>query len=125
MHIKRLVVDNRVFLLGLDELYRELMKTHERGELLVCARAIATALSVEPADVPIEGYYIEDAALTEYFRLVRALQDVSSGRSREVADLKGFQRLRQVTASRIFGKDSGSGLLPGGNGRRRIGRSPS
>jgi hypothetical protein len=114
MRIERLVVDNRVFLLGLDELYRESMKTHERDELLICAGAIAVALSVEPADVPIEGYYTEDEALTEYFRLVRALQGVSSDRSAEVADLQGFQRLRQVTASRIFGKASGSGLLPGG-----------
>jgi hypothetical protein len=114
MRIERLVVDNRVFLLGLDELYRESMKTHERDELLVCARETADALSVEPADVPIEGYYTEDAGLTEYFRLVRALQTVSSDRSAEVADLKSFQRLRQVTASRIFGKASGSGLLPGG-----------
>jgi hypothetical protein len=114
MRIERLVVDNRVFLLGLDELYRESMKTHERGELLICARETANALSVAPADVPIEGYYTEDEGLTEYFRLVRALQGLSSDRSKEVADLKGFQRLRQVTASRIFGNASGSGLLPGG-----------
>jgi hypothetical protein len=114
MRIERLVVDNRVFLLGLDELYRESMKTHERSELLICARETADALSVAPADVPIEGYYTEDAGLTEYFRLVRALQTVSSDRSAEVADLQGFQRLRQVTASRIFGKASGSGLLPSG-----------
>jgi hypothetical protein len=114
MRIERLVVDNRVFLLGLDELYRESMKIHERDELLICARAIAVNLSVEPADVPIEGYYTEDEALTEYFRLIRALQGVSSDRSAEVADLKGFQRVRQVTSSRIFGKGGGSGLLPGG-----------
>jgi hypothetical protein len=64
MRIERLVVDNRVFLLGLDELYRESMKTHERSELLICARETADALSVAPADVPIEGYYTEDEALT-------------------------------------------------------------
>ncbi len=114
MRIERFVVDNRVFLLGLDELYRESMKAHERDELLICARAIAAALSVEPADVPIEGYYTEDEALTEYFRLVRALQGVSSDRSLEIPDLDALQRLQQVTTSRIFGKASGSGLLPGG-----------
>lgn len=76
MRIERLVVNNRVFLLGLDELYRESMKTHERHELLICARETADALSVAPADVPIEGYYTEDEDLTEYFRLVRALQDL-------------------------------------------------
>ena len=34
------IVDNRVFLLGLDELYRETMKTHERNELLRCAKEL-------------------------------------------------------------------------------------
>jgi hypothetical protein len=114
MRIERLVIDNRVFLLGLDELYRESMKIHERDELLICAREVAVALSVVPADVPIEGYYTEDDALTEYFQLVRALQGVSNARSMEVAEQKGFQRLQQVTSSRIFGKVGGSGLLPGG-----------
>ena len=31
------VIDNRVFLLGLDELYRKAMQTHERTELRECA----------------------------------------------------------------------------------------
>jgi hypothetical protein len=97
------VVNNRVFLLGLDELYREAMKRHERDELLRCARETARTLSVAPADVPIEGYYTEDEALTEYFRLIRALQQVRKGRESEVASLTGFKRLRHVTESPIFG----------------------
>jgi len=60
------VVDDRVFLLGLDQLYREAMKWHERGELLTCARRVAATLGVSPADVPIEGYYGEDEDLAEY-----------------------------------------------------------
>ncbi len=76
---ERRVVDDRVFLLGLDKLYRDAMKQHERGELLGCARRVAEALHVTPADVPVEGYYAEDERLTEYFRLVRALQDVDEG----------------------------------------------
>jgi hypothetical protein len=62
------IVDNRVFLLGLDNHYRELMKDHEREELLLCARRVAAALQVKPADVPVEGYYAEHPKLTEYFR---------------------------------------------------------
>src|SRR5690349_8990226 len=70
MKTERRVVNNRVFLLGLDELYREAMKRHERDELRRCARETASSLSVDPADVPIEGYYSEDERLTEYFRIV-------------------------------------------------------
>ena len=103
MKTDRRVVDNRVFLLGLDELYREAMKRHEREELLQCARETASSLSVGPADVPIEGYYSEDEQLTEYFRLVRGLQGVSKDRESEVANLRSFKRLAQVTQSPIFG----------------------
>ena len=112
MTTERRVVNNRVFLLGLDELYREAMKRHERDELLRCARETASALSVPPADVPIEGYYTEDERLTEYFRLVRALQEVPESRESEVANLVSFKRLRQVTESPIFGPPfKGSFLL--------------
>jgi hypothetical protein len=47
------VVDNRVFLLGLDKLYRDAMKQHERGDLLRCARRVAQALHAAPADAPV------------------------------------------------------------------------
>ena len=79
------------------------MKGHERDELLRCARVTARALSVAPADVPIEGYYTEDERLTEYFRLVRTLQNIPKGRESEVENLAGFKRLKQVTESPIFG----------------------
>jgi hypothetical protein len=109
------VVDNRTFLLGLDELYREAMKTHERGELLNCARRVAAALEVTPAVVPIEGYYTEDQQLTEYFRLMRALQVVSDKRISEVASLPEFQRLLDMTSAPLYGKTIWSGnLLPAG-----------
>ena len=42
------VVDDRVFLLGLDEMYRNVIKVHERGELLECASRVAQMLQVEP-----------------------------------------------------------------------------
>jgi hypothetical protein len=115
MKIQRRVITNRVFLLGLDEIYREAMKRHERVELLRCARETASALRIAPADVPIEGYYAEDAELTEYFRLVRALQTVPEDRKAQVCQLEGFNRLRRVTESSIFGSPCCGGyLLPAG-----------
>jgi hypothetical protein len=110
------VVDNRVFLLGLDRLYRDAMQTHERTELRECARRVAEVLRAEPANVPIEGYYAEDATLTEYFRLMRALQDVSDTAAPSVAGLPAFERLKAVTSSPLFGRSDPNGkLLPTGN----------
>jgi hypothetical protein len=97
------VVDNRVFLLGLDDLYRSAMKRNEGLELLRCAREVAWSLHVKPADVPVEGYYAEDARLTEYFRLVRALQEEPNSRVAAVEGLPAYQRLYAVTSSRLFG----------------------
>jgi len=108
------VVDNRVFLLGLDEMYREAMKRNERNELLTCAEQVATALKVPPADVPIEGYYVEDDRLTRYFRLMRALQAEKLERASEVDHLDEFQRLLQVTSSGMFGVPERMNLLPKG-----------
>ena len=49
------VVNNRVFMLGLDGLYRKAMKRHEAGELLGCARQVARTLKVKPLDVRAGG----------------------------------------------------------------------
>jgi len=115
MNTKRYIVDNRVFLLGLDELYREAMKEHERDELLSCAKETAKVLSVSPANVPIEGYYTEDEQLSEYFCLMRALQQVSKRHESELGSIDGYKRLKQVTESLIFGPPSDSAnLLMGG-----------
>ena len=100
----RLVVDNRVFLLGLDELYRVRMKSHERRELLECARRVAGKLDVRPANVPVEGYYAEEAALTEYFRLLRALQEQPNSRTAEVENEPAYERLYEVTSAPLFGR---------------------
>ncbi len=108
------VVDNRVMLLGLGELYRTAMKGHERTELLVCARRVSTALHQAPADVPVEGYYSEDSTLTEYFRLMRALQGVPLERAPEVEAIPEFRRLLTVTSSPIFGSPVRKCLLPTG-----------
>ena len=107
------IVDDRTFLLGLDELYRTGIKPHERTELLVAAREVASALGIPPAavDAPVEGYYGEDDQLREYFRLLRALQKVDASTRARVASLRDFQRLSQVTASPLFGEASFGGML--------------
>jgi hypothetical protein len=112
---KPYVVSNRVFVLGLDELYRNAMKRHERKELLKCARRVATVLQVAPADVPIEGYYVEDELLTEYFRLVRGLQALKKDRLPAVASLPEFKRLLNVTSAPLYGRPQQTDkLLPAG-----------
>lgn len=103
MTTKQRVVTNRVFLLGLDDLYREAMKRHESTELLRCAQETASALAVAPADVPIEGYYTETPELTEYFRLVRALQGVPLDRELELKNVAGYWRLKEVAGAPLFG----------------------
>ena len=115
MPTEQRVVGDRVFLLGLDALYRDAIKQHERGELLTCARRVARALGAKPANVPVESYYSEDRQLTEYFLLVRALQDVDGDRAGAVASLPKFQRLMDVTSAPLFGRPQRTGkLLPVG-----------
>jgi hypothetical protein len=109
------IVDNRVFLLGLDKFYRDAVKQHERGELLSCARCIAHKLDVTPSPPPVEGYYAEDEQLTEYFRLMRGLQNVDAQRTPEVVALAEFQRLTNVMASPLYGRPQQTDkLLPAG-----------
>ena len=116
MTIERHIVDNRVFLLGLGEIYREAMKENESGELLGCARRVASVLSVSPEDVPVEGYYSDDNQLAEYFLFMQALQEVPESRALDVKDLCQFKRLKQVTGSRIFGEvfETAGKLFPKG-----------
>ena len=97
-------VDDRTFLLGLDCLYREAMQQHEGFELLGCAREVAATLRITPQPVPIEGYYTTNPQLTEYFLLLRALQQVGESRVPEVRGLLSYQRLCQVLSSPIFGR---------------------
>jgi hypothetical protein len=112
------VVDDRVFLLGLDQLYRTRMKRHESAELLVCARAVAAKLHVSAADVPVEGYYAETRKLTEYFRLLRGLQAVDSKLAPRVSSMRDFQRLLSVASAPLYGWPVDRGrLLP-------VGRDP-
>lgn len=112
---ERRVVDDRVFLLGLDELYRTAIKRHEAGELLECVRIVAAELGCPPRQGPVEGYYAESPRLTEYFQLMRALQETDAAARTRVAGLAGFNRLLQVTSSPIYGEAKDTGyLLPSG-----------
>ncbi|MEZ6050702.1 MAG: hypothetical protein R3C02_04810 [Planctomycetaceae bacterium] len=103
---ERRIVNNRVFLLGLDELYREASEQHERNELysvpktpLLLFRLLSRQMSPSKATT-------ENEELTEYFRLVRALQRVPKHRESELDSLDEFARLKLVTESRIFGPSS-------------------
>lgn len=108
---ERRIVDNRVFLIGLDELYRSAIKKHERGELLDYARQVTGDLSLAAANVPVEGYYKEDALLTAYFRLMRALQGTPESREREITHGRAYSRLKEVTESPIYGVPQDSPYL--------------
>lgn len=113
------VVDDKVFLLGLDVLYTEAIRRHESTELLTCARSVASALHLPQVgtvgEVAVEGYYTQDAGLAEYFSLVRSFQDVADARVREVEHLPEFQRLLAITSSPLYGVPiQGGKLLPMG-----------
>ncbi len=117
-HPPALVVDDRVFLLGLDYLYRQAMKVFESQTLLGCAGEVAGRLGVAPSDAPLEGYYGESKALEAYFRLIRALQQVNVAEEARVKDLPAFHLLWDLTSSPLFGRpDRGDKLLP-------VGRDP-
>lgn len=97
------VIDDRVLLKGLDVLYREQMKHHEVGQLLRCAREVCAVLAVQPAQVPVEGYYAESRLLSEYFLRMRALQSVGAEARSRVESLPSFVRIDAVTKSPLFG----------------------
>ena len=107
------LVDNRVFMLGLNELFRDAMKQFESSRLLQSARGVATALHMTPGRFPIEGYYADTPKLREYFSLMRTLQELDKTEEDKVRDLSEFQFLIQVMRSPLFGRiKEGDKLLP-------------
>lgn len=96
-------VDNHVFLLGLDYWFREAMKVYEMRELLPRAREVARALKVDPAQVPVEGYYSEAPELEEYFLIIRALQAVDEAAENRVGEMVEFRLLWDVFTSGLYG----------------------
>jgi len=115
----RHIVDNRVFLLGLDQHYRDAMKLFESVVLLPCATAVAQRLKTVPADVPIEGYYGDSPALTAYFRLMRALQELKADEGREAEGMGELGQILEIAASKLYGepayeRDGERFMLPAG-----------
>jgi len=110
-HTNVIEVDNRMFLLGLDELYRQAQKRFECQTLLPEARLVANRLNVRPAYIPIEGYYYESQDLTEYFRLIRALQGEREEQESKLNDVPEFQHLKEYFSSPIYGSPQRKGKL--------------
>jgi len=108
---REVIVDDRVFVLGLDYLYREAMKTFEAERLLPCVEQLAQALSVTPEEIPIEGYYSESRALRQYFKTMRALQEVPRTREPQVKGLEAFETLLKILTSGLFGEPVYKGKL--------------
>lgn len=98
------IIDNRVFLLGLDALFREAQKRYETSILLPIVRDIKDDLALTPQDVLIEGYYTETPELKEHFLLVRSLQTFPKKTTERVKDREGLHRLLSYTSSKIFGR---------------------
>jgi hypothetical protein len=105
------IIDNRVFILGLDELYRRAMKHFESKTLLPAVRTVAKSLEIRPANAPIEGYYSETPALREYFLWMRSLQRVDEAAEPRVKNLPEYQLLWDVTSSRLYGRPVRNGML--------------
>lgn len=104
MPVIRRVVDDRVFLLGLDAHYRDAMKLFESEIALRWAMAIAERLAVSPADVPVEGYYTESRKLTQYFLLMRALQGVTEEEAMPAKGMGELARILEVAGSAMYGE---------------------
>jgi hypothetical protein len=114
--MEKLIVNDRVLVLGLDGVYREDVKVKESSVLLPCARVVAKALDVEEDTGPIEGYYTESERLSEYFQLIRALQGTHVDRRSEVNRMPAFGRLLNVFSSKIYGYvPAHKGVLPRGH----------
>jgi hypothetical protein len=94
-----------VFLLGLDQHYRDAMKLHEAKVLSGCARAVAERLGVAGEDVPVEGYYgdPELPELRHYFVLMRALMRVNEGEAAAARGMPELERLRTLMGSGMYG----------------------
>lgn len=110
--VERRVVDNRVFIIGLDDLYRSSMREFEESRLLECARSVARELGATPASGPVEGYYADSSALTEYFQLMRALQEFPGEDASRVQHRPAFSLLHAIATSGIYGLPQGNELLP-------------
>lgn len=105
-------INNRNLILALDYLYRENMKFFEVKKLLPAATKLVELLSLSVADVPVEGYYVENEDLTEYFLKVKTLQNCKNGEERRVENEDSYKILSKTLSSEIFGYGQKSGFFP-------------
>lgn len=98
------VVDDRAFVIGLSEMFREEMKTYEVTTLLPLAETACKALDLSPVMIPIEGYYTESVELERYFRLIRALQLADIREAPPGFGKDAIYRLHEVLTSPAMGR---------------------
>lgn len=99
-----MIVDDRAFVVGLSELFRQEMKRYEVANLLPLAEDACKALDLSPALVPVEGYYTESAELERFFRLIRALQNTEIHEVSPGSTDDAILRLREVLTSPAMGR---------------------
>ena len=97
-------VDNRALVLAVDYLYREKMMVYEVNHLLPAATTLIEHLGLPLLNVPVEGYYHQTEALTEYFTKMRTLQKCEFSKRLNVENMAAYQRLAEVMASPIYGQ---------------------
>jgi hypothetical protein len=108
-----IVVDDRAFVIGLSELFRQEMKSYEVGHLLPLAETACIDLDLSPANVTVEGYYTESDELERFFQLIRALQDIEVHKVSDGTTKTAIFRLREVLTSPAMGRvESNDILLP-------------
>jgi hypothetical protein len=99
-----IVVDDRTFVIGLCELFRQEMQSYEVASLLPLAETACEALGLPPAMVPVEGYYASSEALQRFFQLIRALQNADMRGVSHSSGVNAIEQLRRVFTSPAMGR---------------------
>lgn len=100
----KIIVDDRAFVVGLSELFREAMKIYEVDTLLPIAETACKELDLSPMMILAEGYYAESVELEKYFRLIRALQYADIHDVSPVSGKDAIYKLRKVLTSPNMGR---------------------
>jgi hypothetical protein len=108
-----IIVNDRTFVVGMCELFRQEMKVYEVSALLPLAETACKALQLRPAKVPIEGYYAESDELKQFFLLIRALQNTERRKTNSESDMTAIRRLKEVFTCPAMGRTEESDqILP-------------
>ena len=114
MKATKIIVDNRIFLIGLDDLFRKKQSRFEIKTLLPIVEDVQKDLHIKIRNFPIEGYYNETEELRKYFTLMRNLQQEEKDREKEITNNEAFHKLLSYTGSSLFGTSIRNNLLPVG-----------